>query len=158
MLRGSADHTASRFVAFGRARGLPNKRRTVPSWGFAPLVAERKAARSTIQNVIGYMPEVLGHGLVVYIAGVSDERSDGECAANGGHGPTTSSTCVAPHDIFQLILAKETVRTVRAWFLALKLSSTRDRGPAATANGMYREVLIAAKVFVAGIVVPGYTP
>ena len=123
----------------------------MPKLRSAPQEAHRKAVESTIQDVVGYMQEVLGQKLVAYIAGVSDPRTvarwaEGERTPRSAH----EQRLRCAYQIFQLLLAEEAPHTVRAWFLGLN-PQLDDESPAESIrNDMYREVLVAAKAFLAG--------
>jgi hypothetical protein len=54
------------------------------------------------------------------------------------------------YQTFQLLLAEESPHTVRAWFLGLN-PQLNDESPAQSIReGAFRDVLIAAKAFLAG--------
>lgn len=113
--------------------------------------AHRKSVESTIQDVVGYMQEVLGQKLVAYIAGVSDSRTVARWAA-GERTPRAEheQRVRCAYQIFQLLLAEEAPHTVRAWFLGLN-PQLDDESPAESIRkDMFREVLVAAKAFLAG--------
>jgi hypothetical protein len=113
--------------------------------------AHRKAVESTIGEVVKYLQEVLGQKLVAYIAGVSEPRTvsrwaSGERTPRGDH----EQRVRCAYQIFQLLLAEEAPHTVRAWFLGLN-PQLDDESPAdAIRKGMFREVVVAAKSFLAG--------
>jgi hypothetical protein len=123
----------------------------MPQLRSAPQDAHRKAVESTIQNVVGYMQEVLGQKLVAYIAGVADPRTVGRWAAGertprAGH----EQRLRCAYQTFQLLLAEESPHTVRAWFLGLN-PQLDDQSPAQSIrDGQFRDVLVAAKAFLAG--------
>jgi hypothetical protein len=113
--------------------------------------AHRKAVESTIRDVVTYMQEVLGQKLVAYIAGVSDPRTvsrwaSGDRTPRGEH----EQRVRCAYQIFQLLLAEEAPHTVRAWFLGIN-PQLDDESPAdSIRKDMCREVLVAAKAFLAG--------
>lgn len=123
----------------------------MPKLRSAPEEAHRRAVESTIQDVVGYLQEVLGQKLVAYIAGVSDPRTVARWAA-GERSPRQDheQRVRCAYQIFQLLLAEEAPHTVRAWFLGLN-PQLDDESPAESIReGMFREVLMAAKAFIAG--------
>jgi hypothetical protein len=123
----------------------------MPKLRSTPQDAHRKAVQSSIQDVVGYLQEVLGQKLVAYIAGVSDPRTVGRWAS-GERAPRAENEQRVRHayQIFQLLLAEEAPHTVRAWFVGLN-PQLDDVSPAESIrNGMFREVLVAAKAFLAG--------
>ena len=117
----------------------------------APQDAHRKAVELTIQDVVGYMREVLGQKLVTYIAGVSDPRAVCRWAA-GERTPRAEhkQRLHCAYQTFQLLLAEESSDTVRAWFLGLN-PQLDDESPAQSIHdGAFRDVLAAAKALLAG--------
>jgi hypothetical protein len=123
----------------------------MPQLRSAPQDAHRKAVESTIQDVVGYMQEVLGQKLVAYVAGVSGPRTVGRWAA-GERAPRTEheQRLRCAYQTFQLLLAEESPHTVRAWFLGLN-PQLDDQSPAQSIReGDFRDVLVAAKAFLAG--------
>ena len=123
----------------------------MPKLRSAPQEAHRKAVESTIQDVVGYMQEVLGQKLVAYLAGVADPRTVARWA-EGERAPRSEAErrLRCAYQIFQLLLAEEAPHTVRAWFLGLN-PQLDDESPAeGIRDGKYREVLVAAKAFLAG--------
>jgi hypothetical protein len=123
----------------------------MPQLRSAPKDAHRKAVESTIRDVVGYMQEVLGQKLVAYIAGVSDPRTVGRWAA-GERAPRAEheQRLRCAYQTFQLLLAEESPHTVRAWSLGLN-PQLDDQSPAQSIReGAFRDVLIAAKAFLAG--------
>src|ERR1700704_5455430 len=123
----------------------------MPKLRSAPHEAHRKAVESTVQDVVGYLQEVLGQKLVAYIAGVSEPRTVGRWAA-GERAPRADheQRLRCAYQTFQLLLAEEAPPTVRAWFLGLN-PQLEDESPAESIRkGAFRDVLVAAKAFLAG--------
>lgn len=123
----------------------------MPKLRSAPQDAHRKAVESSIPDVVGYLQEVLGQKLVAYIARVSDVRTvarwaTGERTPRADH----EQRLRCAYQTFQLLLAEESPHTVRAWFLGLN-PQLDDESPAQSIReGAFRDVLIAAKAFLAG--------
>jgi hypothetical protein len=113
--------------------------------------AHRKAVESPFADVVTYLQEVLGQKLVAYIAGVSEPRTvsrwrSGDRTPRADH----EQRVRCAYQIFQLLLAEEAPHTVRAWFLGLN-PQLDDESPAdGIRKGMFREVQVAAKSFLAG--------
>ncbi len=123
----------------------------MPKLSSAPQEAHRKAVESSIADVVGYLQEVLGQKLVAYIAGVADPRTVGRWAA-GDRAPRAEheQRLRSAYQTFQLLLAEESPHTVRAWFLGLN-PQLNDESPAQSIrDGAFRDVLVAAKAFLAG--------
>jgi hypothetical protein len=123
----------------------------MPKLRSVPQEAHRKTVESTIEDIVGYLQEVLGQKLVAHLAGVSDPRTVGRWAA-GDRTPRPSheQRLRCAYQIFQLLLAEEAPHTVRAWFLGLN-PQLDDESPAESIRkGAFRDVLVAAKAFLAG--------
>jgi hypothetical protein len=123
----------------------------MPKLRSAPQEAHRKAVESNIADVVGYLQEVLGQKLVAYIAGVADPRTVARWAA-GERAPRAEheQRLRCSYQTFQLLLAEESPHTVRAWFLGLN-PQLDDQSPAQSIrDGDFRDVLVAAKAFLAG--------
>jgi hypothetical protein len=117
----------------------------------APQEAHREPVESSISDVVGYLREVLGQKLVAHIAGVSDPRTVARWAA-GERAPRAEheQRLRCAYQTFHLLLAEESPRTVRAWFLGLN-PQLDDQSPAQSIReGDFRDVLVAAKAFLAG--------
>ncbi len=117
----------------------------------APQQAHRKAVASSIVDVVGYLQEVFGQKLVAHVAGVSDPRTVARWAA-GERAPRSEheQRLRCAYQTFQLLLAEESPYTVRAWFLGLN-PQLDDQSPAqCIREGDFRDVLVAAKAFLAG--------
>ena len=123
----------------------------MPKLRSAPQEAHRKAVESNIADVVGYLQEVLGQKLVAYVAGVADPRTVARWAA-GERAPRAEheQRLRCAYQTFQLLLAEESPHTVRAWFLGLN-PQLDDQSPAQSIReGDFRDVLVAAKAFLAG--------
>lgn len=104
-----------------------------------------------IADVVAYLQEVLGEKLVAHIAGVSDARTVARWAA-GERSPRAEHErrLRCAYQTFQLLLAEESPHTVRAWFLGLN-PQLKDHSPTQSIrDGDFRDVLVAAKSFLAG--------
>lgn len=123
----------------------------MPKLRSAPEQAHRKAVESNIADVVGYLQEVLGQKLVAHIAGVSDPRTVARWAASE-RAPRAEheQRLRCAYQTFQLLLAKESPHTVRAWFLGLT-PQLDDQSPAQSIReGALRDVVVAARAFLAG--------
>jgi hypothetical protein len=113
--------------------------------------AHRKAVELNIADVVGYLQEVLGQKLVAHVAGVADPRTVARWAA-GERAPRAEheQRLRCAYQAFQLLLAEESPHTVRAWFLGLN-PQLDDQSPVqCVREGDFRDVLVAAKAFLAG--------
>ena len=123
----------------------------MPKLRSAPEQAHRKAVESNIADVVRYLQEGLGQKLVAHVAGVSDPRTVARWAA-GERAPRAEheQRLRCAYQTFQLLLPEEAPHTVRAWFLGLN-PQLDDQSPAQSIReGNFRDVLVAAKAFLAG--------
>lgn len=87
------------------------------------------------------------------MVGVDDPKTIGRWANEGSRAPQGAEVERKLRDayqVFRLFLAKESTCTVRAWFVGL--NPQLDDEPPATAirDGKTRDVLVAARAFLAG--------
>ena len=132
-------------------RSRASDRGPMPKLRSAPQQAHRKAVESSTPDVVASLQEVLGQKLVAHIAGVSDPRTVARWAA-GERAPRAEyeQRLRCAYQTFQLLLAEESPHTVRAWFLGLN-PQLDDQSPAQSIrDGQFRDVLVAAKAFLAG--------
>lgn len=113
--------------------------------------AHRATVQSEISDLTGFLIEVLGTKLTAYMAGVSDARTATRWASGErSPRPETESRLREIFYIFRLIQTSEDVNTVRAWFVGLN-PQLDDRSPASVLHdGEVRDVVVAAKSFIAG--------
>lgn len=113
--------------------------------------AHRTTVESTPSDKAAYLQDVLGQRLVAHMVGVADPRTVGRWAKGetGPRGANEQRLSDAYH-IFRLLLTQESPHTVRAWFVGLN-PQLDDESPAeAIREGRSRDVLVAAKAFLAG--------
>lgn len=117
----------------------------------ASTEAHRTTVETSTADVAAFLKDVFGQKFVAYIAGVSDPKTVGRWA-KGERAPRGE----AEHRlrevfrIFQLLQTQESPHTVRAWFVGLN-PQLDDESPAeAISDGRVRDVLVAAKAFLAG--------
>ena len=113
--------------------------------------AHRATVQSEISDLTGFLVEVLGAKLTAHMTGVADGRTVSRWAS-GDRVPRADaeSRLRDIFYIFRLLQTSEDVHTVRAWFVGLN-PQLDDRSPAAALHdGEVRDVLVAAKSFIAG--------
>lgn len=113
--------------------------------------AHRTRVESSPKDKAAYLQDVLGQRLVAHIVGVSDARTVGRWAKGETEPrPEAEQKLSDAYHIFRLLLTQESPHTVRAWFVGLN-PQLDDESPAeAILAGRSRDVLVAAKAFLAG--------
>lgn len=112
--------------------------------------AHREAVQTSLQAMVNSLQDSLGARLLAYIAGVSDPKAVA-LWARGERSPRRESEerIRLTYQVFQLLLV-ESAHTVRGWFVGLN-PQLDDQSPAeAIREGRLRDVLVAAKAYVAG--------
>jgi hypothetical protein len=112
----------------------------------------RTAVASSIADIAAFLQDALGQKLVAFMVEVEDPKTVGRWAS-GKRSPQdldVERRLRDAHQIFRLLLTKESPYTVRAWFVGLN-PQLGDESPAtAIREGRTRDVLVAAKAFLAG--------
>lgn len=113
--------------------------------------AHRTTVESSTADIAAYLQEVLGQKLTAYVAGVSDEKTVARWAS-GNRNPRADSEARlrAAFHVFQLLNTEEAAHTARAWFGGLNPQLDDISPAAAIRNGRLRDVLVAAKAYLAG--------
>lgn len=124
----------------------------MPNVRQAATDAHRATVESSVADIAAFLQDALGQKLVAFMVGVDDPKTIGRWA---GEKSAPQDTEVErklrdAYQIFRLLLAKESPYTVRAWFVGL--NPQLDDEPPATAirEGRTRDVLVAARAFLAG--------
>jgi hypothetical protein len=113
--------------------------------------AHRTKVATTPADLVAFLQEGLGQKLVAFMAGVEDPKTVGRWA-KGERAPRRDAEhrLREAFHIFQLLLTQESPHTVRAWFVGLN-PQLDDESPAqAIREGRVKDVLVAAKAFLAG--------
>lgn len=113
--------------------------------------AHRRAVTISKADLVLFLKENLGTGIVALIAGVDKKTVlrwiDGDSDSMRDE---PQKKLRAAYQIFQLIATVDAPPTVRAWFIGMN-PQLEDESPAeALAAGKLREVLSAARAFVDG--------
>lgn len=112
--------------------------------------AHRETVETSLQAMVNSLQDSLGARLLAYVAGVSDPKAV-SLWAKGLRSPRRESEerIRLTYQVFQLLLV-ESAHTVRGWFVGLN-PQLDDQSPAeAIREGRLRDVLVAAKSYVAG--------
>jgi hypothetical protein len=123
----------------------------VPNLRDASAEAHRTTVESSIADIVAFLREVFGQKLVAYMAGVSESRTVSRWAA-GESPPRAASEDRLRHAyyIFRLLNTEESPHTVRAWFVGLNPQLDDESPASAIRDDRPRDVLVAAKAFLAG--------
>lgn len=123
----------------------------MPKLRDASAEAHRKTIEASTADVARFLQDVLGQKLVAHMVGVTDPKTVARWA-KGERSPRGDAEVRLreSYRIFQVLLAKESPYTVRAWFVGLN-PQLDDESPArAISEDKLREVMVAAKAFLAG--------
>ncbi len=114
--------------------------------------AHRQAVHASSEEVAGYLQELLGRQLVAYIAGVKDAKTVTRWASGEVEKirDENERRIRAAYEVAQLLVGFDSPRVVKAWFIGMN-PQIEDLSPAeALHEGRLREVMAAAREFVAG--------
>lgn len=113
--------------------------------------SHRASVEVDIAQIASFLQENLGSRVTALIGKVTDSREVGRWAS-GEHRPRPPSEqrLRVAYQVFHLVQSAESPHTVRAWFVGLN-PQLDDTSPAeAIASDRHRDVLAAARAFVAG--------
>lgn len=113
--------------------------------------AHREAVSMSIADVTKYLQDAFGQKLVAYLTDTKDAKNVGRWS-RGEQAPRKDAEdrLRIAYQVFHLLQEKDSSHTVRAWFVGLN-PQLGDESPAtAIREGRHRDVLIAAKAFLAG--------
>lgn len=117
--------------------------------GARSTAAHRSAATGSTRDIARFLVDNLGAALTAHIAGV-DRRTVTRWADGSPARAEGEKNLRAAFQVFQLIQTVDAPHTVRAWFMGMN-PQLEDLSPAeALADGLHREVMAAARAFVAG--------
>jgi hypothetical protein len=112
----------------------------------------RTTTESSIADVAAFLQDAFGQKLVAFMVGVEDPKSVGRWASEKRlpQDLDVERKLRDTYHVFRLLLTKESPYTVRAWFVGLN-PQLNDESPAtAIREGRTRDVMVAAKAFLAG--------
>lgn len=117
--------------------------------GARSSAAHRSAVTGSTQDIARFLIDHLGSALTAHIAGV-DRRTVNRWAEGTAARASGEANLRVAFQVFQLIQTVDAPQTVRAWFMGMN-PQLDDVSPAeALAQGQHREVMAAARAFVAG--------
>lgn len=118
----------------------------------ASAEAHRTTVESSVADIAAFMQDAVGQKLVAFMVGVDDPKTIGKWAGEKRlpQDPDAERKLRDAYQIFRLLMTQESPHTVRAWFVGLN-PQLNDESPAtAISEGRTRDVLVAAKSFLAG--------
>ncbi|HEY1457870.1 MAG TPA: hypothetical protein VGF15_05075 [Solirubrobacteraceae bacterium] len=124
----------------------------MPKLQNASTETHRTTVESSIADIAAFLQDALGQKLVAFMIGVDDPKTVGRWAS-GKRMPKdleVERKLRNAHQIFRLLLTKESPHTVRAWFVGLNPQLDDESPAVAVRDGRTRDVLVAAKAFLAG--------
>jgi hypothetical protein len=112
----------------------------------------RTTVESSIADIAAFLQDALGQKMVAFMVGVDDPKTVGRWASKRRlpRDVEVERRLRDAHQIFRLLLTKESPHTVRAWFVGLNPQLDDESPAAAITEGRTRDVLVAAKAFLAG--------
>lgn len=118
----------------------------------ASTTAHRRTVESSIADIAAFLQDALGQKLVAFMVGVSDPKTIGRWAS-GKRRPQdheAEQRLRAIYQVFGLLATEESPHTIRAWFVGLNPQLDDESPAAAISEGRIRDVIVAAKSFLAG--------
>jgi hypothetical protein len=118
----------------------------------ASTVAHRKTVESSVADIAAFLQDAMGQKLVAFMVGVEDPKTIGRWAAEKRlpQDPAAEQKLRAAYQVFRLLATQESPHTVRAWFVGLNPQLDDESPAAAISEGRVRDVMVAAKAFLAG--------
>jgi hypothetical protein len=112
----------------------------------------RTTVESSIADIAAFLQDALGQKLVAFMVGVDDPKTVGRWAGEKRlpRDIEVERKLRDAYQIFRLLLTKESPYTVRAWFVGLNPQLDDESPATAIREGRTRDVLVAAKAFLAG--------
>ena len=114
--------------------------------------AHRQSVHASLDEVAGYLQELLSRRLVAYIAGVKNAKTVTRWARGEVRNVRyeNEKRLRTAYEISQLLVGFDSPRVVKAWFIGLN-PQLGDVSPAeAIHDGGLKEAMSAARAFVAG--------
>jgi len=113
--------------------------------------AHAKTVQESAADIARFLVEVLGSRLTASLAGVRDPHEPGHWASGTHHPrPQAEQRLRAAYQVFRLLQSVESPHVVRAWFIGMNPQLDDESPVEALAAGRLRDVMAAARAFVAG--------
>lgn len=118
----------------------------------ASTKVHRTTVESTVADIAAFLQDALGQKLVAFMVGVDDPKTVGRWASKKRlpQNSDAEQHLRATYQIFQLLATQESPYTVRAWFVGLNPQLDDESPAVAISEGRIRDVMVAAKAFLAG--------
>lgn len=113
--------------------------------------AHRRAVEYDIADIAQFLQETLGQSLVAYLAGVGHAKVVAGWAErkHAPRGEAEQRLRIA-FQVFHMLQEEDAPPTVRAWFVGLNPQLDDDSPANAIREGRFKDVLVAARAFLAG--------
>jgi len=113
--------------------------------------AHERSVTATTADIARFLQEVLGPKLTAHLAGISNHRTVATWATGANKPrPDAEARLRLAYQIVHLIQADESLHVVRAWLIGLNPQLDDEAPATAIRDGRFREVLTAARAFIAG--------
>ena len=125
----------------------------MPNVRDASTEAHRSTVESSTADIAAFLQDALGQKLVAFMVGVEDPKTIGRWARDTNRRPQDADAerkLRDAHQVFRLLMAEESPHTVRAWFVGLNPQLDDEAPATAIREGRTRDVLVAARAFLAG--------
>lgn len=118
----------------------------------ASIEAHRTTVESSIADIAAFLQDALGQKLTAHMVGVEDPKTVGRWASEKRlpQDAEVEQKLRAAYQVFRLLATQESPYTVRAWFVGLNPQLDDESPAAALREGRVRDVLVAARSFLAG--------
>jgi len=116
-----------------------------------PEQAHRAAVTVEIAEIAAYLQETLGQRLTAHLAAVKEPKTVTHWA-KGVNAPRAAAEerLRTAYQVFHLLQQAESPHVVRAWFIGMNPQLDDDAPADAIREGRFKDVLLAAKAFLAG--------
>lgn len=116
----------------------------------AEAAAHQRAMKFGIRDIVQFLQETLGQKLVAFMTDVEPKTVGRWAAGSSEPRHEAQERLRLAFQVFHLLQQEESPYTIRAWFIGLN-PQLDDVSPAqAIQTGQLRDVLIAAKAYIAG--------
>ncbi|HYH26218.1 MAG TPA: XRE family transcriptional regulator [Blastococcus sp.] len=113
--------------------------------------AHERSVTASTADIARYLQEVLGPKLTAHLAGKSNARTVTTWASGTNKPqPDAEERLRLAYQVVHLIQADESLHVVRAWLIGLNPQLDDEAPATAIREGRFKEVLTAARAFIAG--------
>lgn len=116
-----------------------------------PERAHRATVTMDIAEIATYLQETLGLRLTAHLADVKEPKTVTQWAKGvNAPRPAAEERLRTAYQVFHLLQQAESPHVVRAWFIGMNPQLDDDAPADAIRDGRFKDVLLAAKAFLAG--------